>query len=248
MRIGRFNHRVPPSPGTAGRPGVVACSPMEPDVTPPWTLGGEWIVAAVDKPEGWPRPPRPLRPVPGPLVLVAGRYHHSPVGPYTELAVGHPVRVGLRLALHVSLMVVDSTESRRQGRELWGFPKDVATLDWRVDGARRTLRWVERGVEVSATAGRLALPTPIPLRGLQWRDDGPVVVRGRLLAWVHPGHVDVSVGDDDELLAPLAGRHRGAVLSGMSLVVGPATPVRSLVPAGLRALLTPPVPSPMPEG
>jgi hypothetical protein len=68
------------------------------------------------------------------LALV--HYFDSPVGPYNEYAV-----IELQLGgPSVTEMLVDSIESREAGRELWGFPKELADLQWQSGGTRIMFR------------------------------------------------------------------------------------------------------------
>lgn len=57
-------------------------------------------------------------------------YEDSPVGPYNEYAVFQFKNGGPS----VTAMYVDSEESRDAGREFWGFPKELADLEWRSGG------------------------------------------------------------------------------------------------------------------
>jgi hypothetical protein len=184
----------------------------------PWVLGGESIVGLAR----WrgPAPPLPptLTPVPGPWLVAAVRYTGSPVGPYVELAFAQPARVGLRVGWCVQVMAVDSPESRVGGRLHWGFPKQLATLRWEEHGAERSLTWEERGVTVRGRAVGPPLPALVPVRAVQQRGDGPVLVPGRLRGMARYATVEVTVGEDDDL-APLAGRHPGAAVRGMQLVM-----------------------------
>lgn len=214
----------------------------------PWALTGESLVALA-------RCPVPLGPMPpgvhrlpfGPVLIVAVRYSGSPVGPYLELAIGEPARLGMRPGWCFTTMVVDSAESRVGGRANWGFPKELGSLVWSEDGDERSLRWVERGVVVSGVPGRLALPALVPVRALQRRADGPVVVPGHLRGRAHMTRVSVSVGADDDRLAPLVGSHRGVHVASMRLVVRPArSPVGFT--SSLRAPLRAPLPAPAPYG
>lgn len=207
----------------------------------PWVLGGESIVAVARGPSG-PRPPLPhgLARMPGPVLLVGACYTGSPVGPYLELAVLEPARLGLRPGWCTTTMVVDSAESRMGGRLNWGFPKELGTLLWKADGPLRELRWAERDVVLRASARRFALPLLVPVRSLQRRDDGPVVVPGRLRGRARLARTELSVPEGDRL-AGIAGDHPGFVVSGMRFVVRPARQ-----PVGLTSTLLAPLRAPVP--
>jgi hypothetical protein len=78
----------------------------------------------------------------------------------------------------------------------------------------------------------------VPLRAVQRRSDGPVVVPASIWGTVRPGRVEVEAPDDDPL-APLAGMHRGAFVSGMRFNMDPAR-----VPTGLTSTLRAPLTAP----
>ena len=201
----------------------------------PWELAGECVVALVWSPG--PRPPLPdgLHPMPGPVVVSAVRYTESPVGPYLELSVAEPARVGARIGLCITLMVVDSPESRLAGRINWGMPKELGTMRWLADADERTLTWEDRDVVVRGVPSGPSMPMIAPVRSLQRRADGLVVVGGRLRGRSRVARVEIAAPDSDRL-AGLAGSHRGMVLSGLRLVVNPARR-----PAGLTATLRAPL-------
>jgi hypothetical protein len=198
-------------------------------------LTGECLVAlapaggAVQLPAGVER-------LPGPRVVIAARYDNSPVGAYLEFAVGVPARAGARPGLCVETMAVTTTEARVGGRANWGFPKELGTLSWSSSGAERTVRWEEREIEVRAAASGPPLPVLVPLWAVQRRSDGLVTVGGRLRGLARLASVEISVPDDDPL-AGLSGRHRGAVVSGAHLVMSKArlhekSPVAERSPRG----------------
>ena len=60
------------------------------------------------------------------------QYADSPVGAYEEFAI---IELSLR-GPSVVEMPVTSEASRRAGRALWGFPKELGSLAWRQNGAR----------------------------------------------------------------------------------------------------------------
>lgn len=206
----------------------------------PWVLGGECILTMASSPAALSELPEGLKRLPGPCQVVASRYDDSPVGPYRELAVGEPARLGARLGLCITTMAVTSVDSRLGGRVNWGFPKELGTLVWLDEGDDKVLRWEEREIVVRATPLGPPLPVLLPLRALQRRADGLVSVRGYARGRGRVARVEVSVPDDDPL-AGLAGRHRGLTVSGMRLVVNPARR-----PVGLTATLRAPLRAPEP--
>jgi hypothetical protein len=206
----------------------------------PWSLTGECVLAWAR----WRGPrgelPGGLHAMPGLCTLTACRYEDSPVGPYLELAVGEPARLGVRPGMCITTMVVDSADSRLGGRVNWGFPKELGTLQWEESGDERSLVWEERKVRVRAVPSGPAIPMVVPMRALQRRADGLVVVPGRLRGRARLSRVEVEVVDGDAL-AGLAGRHRGLLVSGLHVVVDPARR-----PSGLAATLRAPLRAPEP--
>jgi len=184
-----------------------------------------------------------LQPLPGPAVLWAGHWAQTPVGPFSELALAVPARLGLRLGLCITMSVVNNADARLAGRVGWGMPRQLGSLRWLALGPQRTLAWSERNLEVRAEVRPGAGPFTKALRGLQRRGDGPVVVPARLSGWIRRAHLEIEVGPDDDLAA-LTGPRRGWVISGRSLVLEP-----SRHPSGLlRTLLAPATPETAPGG
>ncbi len=184
--------------------------------------------------------PYGLERMPGPTLLAAVCYTGSPVGPYLELAVGEPARLGIRPGWCITTMVVDSAESRLGGRASWGYPKELGTLTWRSDGDERELHWVERDLTVTGRCTRARLPFLAPVRSLQRRADGPVVVPGRLRGRACLTSLTVEVGSGDDL-ATLAGPHRGVHVAGMRFLIRPARH-----PIGFTSSLRAPLHAPEP--
>ena len=209
---------------------------------PPWHLSGELLIALARRPAGARPLPDGVAPLPGPAVVLAASYSASPIGPFTELAVAEPARLGLRPGYCVTTSVVAASECRIDYRLNWGVPADVGTLLWEVEpsGLRR-LTWLERGVTVSGAASWFRVPGWLPVRGVQRRSDGVVLVPRRVRGWLSPSVVTVDVPGDDGRLSWLAGRHVGAVVPGMRMVVEPARH-----PAGLLSSLRAPVRAPGP--
>jgi hypothetical protein len=173
--------------------------------------------------------------MPGPLVVAIARFTESPVGPYLELQVAEPARLGARIGLCVTLMVVNSPESRLGGRINWGLPKELGTLRWLADNDERTLAWEERDVVVRGAPSGPSVPMVAPVRSLQRRADGLVVIGGHMRGHARPARVEIKAPDSD-VLAGLSGSHFGMVVSGMRMVINPARR-----PAGLTATLRAPL-------
>lgn len=206
----------------------------------PWALTGESLIALAR----CPTPPGPLpagmAKLPGPALVIANRYTDSPVGPYLELALGCPARLGVRPGWCFTTVVVDQPDARMGGRLNWGFPKELGKLLWRQDGDERELRWVDRDICVRGTPTKFVLPLLLPMRALQRRADGPVVVPARLRGRGRIATVNVYVPQGDPLVA-LAGGHRGLHLAGMRFTVRPARH-----PVGLASTLLAPLRAPEP--
>lgn len=190
----------------------------------PWELAGECVVGVVWRRRARADLPAGVDRLPGPVLVIAVAYAESPVGPYLELAVAEPARVGLRTGLCVTTMVVNRAASRVAGICNWGFPKELGTLRWSRDDDAWALSWEEGDLTVTAAArtGR-SVPASVPLRAVQRRSDGPVIVPARLRGRAQSAVVTVAAGPGvPDRLAPLAGRHRGVLVRGMRLVVEPA--------------------------
>ncbi|MDQ3355080.1 MAG: acetoacetate decarboxylase family protein [Actinomycetota bacterium] len=206
----------------------------------PWALAGESFAGLARCDVRLGPVPWGLHPLPGPVLVVAVCFSESPVGPYLELAIGEPARLGLRAGWCITTMVVDSAEARSGGRLNWGFPKELGTLVWRRDGAERELRWVERDLVIRGRPGGPPLPIMAPVRTLQRRGDGPVVVPGRMRGRVRLARIEVEVPPGDAL-EPLVGRHPGVHVAGMHFLVRPARH-----PVGLASTLRAPLRAPEP--
>ena len=204
-------------------------------------MGGECLVAVLRRPMAdRSLLPDGLRPLPGPALLVAEAYTKSPVGPYVALALAEPASVGLRPGLCFTMVAVNSAECRVAGRRNWGFPRELANLGWSAVGDVRQLVWPERGLTVTGQVRRLALPFLVPLRSLQRRDDGPVLVGGSMRGLARRARVEVNV-DDDDPLAWTVGPHPGLSVSSLRMLVRPARH-----PVGLISSLQAPSQAPEP--
>lgn len=200
---------------------------------------------------GWARLPKPahrallppgLRTSPGPAAVVASRFTASPVGAYDELTVAVPARVGLRPGLAAVLAVVNNAEARLGARRNWGLPAELGTLVWSMAaGGAEVLRWEERDIEVMGERRGPGLPILVPLRSVQRRSDGPVVVPRRLWGLARAARVSIEVETDDDF-AWLAGPHPGAMVSGSGVVMQPARRPIGLL-SSLRAPLWAPEPA-----
>lgn len=160
--------------------------------------------------------------MPGPALVFGVRYTASPVGPFLELAVALPARLGLRPGWFVATHVVSDPAAKVGLRCNWGFPVDVGRLTWGVDGEDRVLRWEERGLMLRAVPVGPRLPVLVGVRSVQRRGDGPVLVPRRLTALARYARCSVEVPAEDEELGWLAGPHGGVALAAARLVMRPA--------------------------
>lgn len=213
----------------------------------PWRLRGEAVIATARgsgdrrRRSSYEALPAGLAPLGGPTVIVLERYEDSPAGPFVALSVGRPARIGLRPGICFTVMAVDNHDRLTAGRLNWGFPGEIGTLTWDASSGDRTVvRWVERGLSVEVWQHRrLVVPGVVPVRALQRRADGPVVVPTRYWGRLHPARISVVVPDDDPL-QPVSGEHGGIWVKGLRGVVRPARH-----PRGLLSSL--PAPSTAPE-
>lgn len=206
----------------------------------PWAVAGESLIAVARCPDPPGTLPAGLAKLPGPALVIANRYTDSPVGPYLELAIGCPARLGARPGWCFTTMVVDNAAARKGGQLNWGYPKELGKLLWRQDGDERELRWADRDVCVRGTPGSLVVPFLVPMRSLQHRVDGPVVVPARLRGKARTASITVYAPKDDGL-ARLAGTHRGVHVASMKFVVKPARH-----PVGFASTLLAPLRAPEP--
>jgi hypothetical protein len=212
----------------------------------PWTLRGEAVIGFTRR-----RPkvelPAGIRWAPGPTMLSAARVTQSPVGPYLQFGVAVPARLGGRLGWTVTHLVVDNQHAYSGARLNWGFPADVGTLRWREDDDVRELVWEERELLLRARAKGPKVPLAIPLRELQSRGDGPVVVPDRLFGLFRAASIRLHAVPGDPL-AGLAGAHLGAVVSGANRVVREArTPIGLIAPLRAPVAVTEPLLAELPR-
>lgn len=204
----------------------------------PWHLSGEIVVGVI---RGVRTPlPRPVgvSPLPGPILVWAAHWAQTPVGPYSELGVAAPSRLGPRPGMCVVMAVVTSAQARMTGRLAWGFPSELGDLRWAPLGVERCLAWPDRGIELRATPHQRGLPFALALRSPQRRGDGPVVVPSRVRGWIRRADIAL-VAPEEDPLAPLAGIHTGFLVSGRRVILHAARR-----PSGAFGTLTAPLRSP----
>src|SRR5437763_15148637 len=95
----------------------------------PWKLLGDCVVGFARHPRGGALPDG-LRTLLGPAVVIAARYQESPVGPYSEMLVAEPARLGLRPGLCAPTLGAESPATRLGGPVTWGPPKALGTRWW----------------------------------------------------------------------------------------------------------------------
>lgn len=200
--------------------------------------------------------PPGVRALPGPAVVLAVSYASSPVGPYLELSVGLPARLGLRPAWCVVFQLVSVADARLAHRSNWGLPASVGPMVWDAfdGGDERELRCAALGLSVRGVPVGPPFPAAVPVRWVQRRADGPVVVPRRFVGLVRAARTEVTWtppgasgsgghgADVDALLGSLVGSHAGAVLSGVRILARPARHPAGLW-SSLRAPLTVPEPA-----
>lgn len=122
-------------------------------------------------------------------VLSAIEYRDNDLGNYNEFGVNFLVTYGARPALpllglitashqhtlgaYVHRLPVTTTFSRDAGRDIWGFPKTVAAIDFTQDGDRRVCRLDADGMHVLTFATRRGGSrsfADLPQDSYAWRD------------------------------------------------------------------------------
>lgn len=200
----------------------------------PWIMRGESIVgtAPLRGARSW--LPGELVAMPGPALVLATRFTESPVGPYLRLAIAEPARLGMRPGWTLTTVVVDNPQARVGEQLNWGIPAELGTLRWLQHEEERQLSWEECDITVRVAPRGPTVPVLVPLRSLQDRSDGPVIVPGRLGGMARFGPVMVTAGPGEEW-AWAEGRHRGFLVTGLQQTMREARR-----PAGLRATLLAP--------
>lgn len=202
-----------------------------------WALAGEAIIAFVGHHRAVHALPAGFHRLPGPVVVVAQRFDTSPVGPYLCLAVGEPVLLGLRPGYFFGTVVIDVPEARKASRSEWGFPTELGTLRWHTKPDGASLSWEERSIDVTAEVRGRPLPMLLPVRSVQRRADGQVIVPSRVRGIARRSLVRVDLPSKDPLGA-LRGEHVGFRVSGMSVRRGAARRPLGLL-SSFRAPLRP---------
>ena len=231
--------------------------PSAPVPAAPWRLGGGASAVVL----GWVRVPRSvslgaLLPagvsvLPGVRwgALVGASYSASPVGPYVEMSLAVPARLGLRPGLCVVTGAVSSAAARSAYRGFWGVPVGLGALTFRVEdmAGGAACSWPEMGWRVEGRPLGMRFPVALPVRSVQRRSDGPILLPRRLWGWMRFAGVEVSctpgpggagVGDWAWVSSASrpSGRWPGAVLTGVNIVASAAR-----TPAGVWSSLRAPL-------
>lgn len=202
----------------------------------PWALRGEAMVCLTRHRPAYDLPDRILR-APGPTAIAALRYTDSPVGPFLQMMVLVPARLGTHLGWCAVVAVVDKPDALVGLRLNWGVPAVLGELRWLANDGVRQLLWEDRDLSVKARGRGFGVPMVVPHRHVQARGDGPVVVPDRLWGLFRPAIVTVEASARDRLDV-LAGRHPGCTVDGVHRTVAPAR-----TPVGILAPLRGPVPA-----
>jgi Acetoacetate decarboxylase (ADC) len=151
----------------------------------PWELAGDAVVSLFAVGAGR-LPPVPAGFTPltaaGRGLVAVGwvRYGPGSVLEYSELFAAVAGTFRRRPTATVTHMWVDSGASRDGGRELWGYPKELATFDLRLDPGGTAVAWAG-GAEIARggfrPARRLPRLPPSPGGTVQVVDGRPALVR-----------------------------------------------------------------------
>ena len=150
-----------------------------------WTMRGEGLVVLA-RSRGLPwELPDGVSAMPGPSIVTALRYTDSTVGPFLELSIAVPARVGGHVGWCRTLVVVDRPEVRTAVRAHWGLPVALGSLRWLARDDERELVWEERDFVVRGTGRGPVLPWASPQPLFLERHHEPVVAPGQ-----HARHVE----------------------------------------------------------
>ena len=119
----------------------------------PWQLGGQGCISVFVLPAAQlPVTPAGFEPliVAGRGVVIAGwvHYQEGSILEYGELFAAVSGRFAGKPTATVTHMWVDSPPSRAGGRELWGYPKELAEFDLQLDPAGSAAAWAD-GAELA---------------------------------------------------------------------------------------------------
>lgn len=184
----------------------------------PWALFGEGMIAfARHRRRRLTKLPKGMHRVPGPIVILAERFVDSPAGPFVCLSIGEPVRVGFRVGMHFGISVINSEDALKAGDEHWGFPHELGALRWWSEAGVRSVMWDERQIQVRGTIKGRPMPLLFPMSSLPAKAGRPVVVPSKFQSLIRRSSIELLVNDPEDPLFPLAGTHRGFVLSGLAV-------------------------------
>lgn len=119
---------------------------------------------------------------PGPGLITMLSYPQTEIiHPFKELVVMIPVRVGDVEGNYIPYIYVTTDEALIPGREIAGFPKKIADIEWERDGdtfAGSVTRW---GVEILRIDGTITGPMPDNLMESQGELAGKPVLNYKLI-------------------------------------------------------------------
>ena len=167
----------------------------------PWALAGESIVGLARWRGARHRLPAGLSRDAGPVACLARRATPTrPSDHSSSSIVGHPARLGLRFGWHDQRSGRDRARTRASvdGSTGASLPS-MADLSWEVDGDERALVWLSRGFTVRGAPRGMPLPWLVPVRALQRRSDGCVIVPGHQRGRARLARVVVEAKPDDLL-------------------------------------------------
>jgi len=168
-------------------------------------------------------------------VLAAIEYRDNDLGQYNEVSVAFFVTHGgarpipffgmlsafrqRTIGAYIHRLPVTTSFSRDAGRDIWGFPKTVDTIECRDDGARRACTWSTDGTHVltlSMPRGGRRQMTEMPQDAYAWRDGvlwkTPSVMGGESVG-IHLGGAGLTLGAH-----PIANELRGLGLPKRALM------------------------------
>ncbi len=88
-------------------------------------------------------------------------YPDSTIGPYREVALLGSITLEGSAALFCALIYVTTDVALAQGREVWGFPKKLAEIDFENDGNQVTARLARNGKMLAELRGTAADEMPV---------------------------------------------------------------------------------------
>ena len=190
----------------------------------------------------WARPPLALPDgidtAPGPTAVAAVRYTDSPVGPFLQLMVLVPARLGAHFGWSAVRGRGRQARRRRRPQPSSGIPASQGELRWFARDGVRQLLWEDRDLSVKARGAASACPWSMPHRQCRPAPTDRWSCPDRRWGLFRPGPRHHR-GQPARRLDRLIGRHLGATVDGVHRTGRPAR-----TPVGLLAPLRGPGPGP----